>query len=190
MQLLIPVDGYATDRSGHRLVQRMVIRWNQFGAVDVVLDCVVPEPVLARLEAVDDAMARTRRVVPGVLGRRGVATADVAATSAASEMEPPAAGCQALEAASATRRHGRIDFGVVWHRGPFSVDYRRSADQRVRRSVKGVRREEVSRAKETGHSCFLHASDPYTGNHLRSCSGVVIPATTLQRHDIADPNEP
>ena len=42
-------------------------------------------------------------VAMGVLRRRGVAAADMAALGAAAEMEPPAAGCQALDAAGAAR---------------------------------------------------------------------------------------
>ena len=65
---------------------------------------VVPEPALARLEAADHRVPGGLRVRGRVLGRRGVAAADVPALRAAAQVEPPAAGRLALDAAGAARR--------------------------------------------------------------------------------------
>jgi len=78
----------------------MVWRY-QRQAVDDVLGVEVPEPVLPGLEARGDRMAGIERVEPGVLGRRRVAAPDVAAGRASTQVEPPAIGCKALDAAGA-----------------------------------------------------------------------------------------
>ena len=52
---------------------------------------VVPEPVLAGLEALDDGWPDCGEVRGGVLGGGGVAAADVAALDAAPQVHPPAA---------------------------------------------------------------------------------------------------
>ena len=70
---------------------------------------VVPEPVLAGLEALDHRVPGGREVRGGVLGRGGVAAADVAALGAAAQVHPPAAGRVALGAAGAARRDGGVD---------------------------------------------------------------------------------
>src|SRR4051812_20085645 len=45
----------------------------------------------------------------GVLGRRGVAAADMAALRASAQVEPPPAGCVALDAPRSARRDRRVD---------------------------------------------------------------------------------
>jgi len=68
MQLPFPIGRDATGRSRHGLVQRVMSRGRQLRTVPELLGGVIPEPVLLRLVGLDDAMARFRRVVAGVLG--------------------------------------------------------------------------------------------------------------------------
>ena len=75
------------------------------------LVAVVPEPVLARLEALHDAVPGGGGVRRGVLGRRAVAAADVAARGAPAQVHPPAGGIGgvAVGAPRPARRRGRVD---------------------------------------------------------------------------------
>ena len=104
MQLELPVRWHATLRSGHGLVERMMARRSQGGALEVFLGRVVPEPVLAWLVALDDWMAGIDGMVTRVLTRRRVATANMAAMRAAAQVEPPRTRGVALDAARAARR--------------------------------------------------------------------------------------
>jgi hypothetical protein len=113
MQLFLPVRRYAVGRSGHGLMERVVMRRDQVGAIHVIVCGIVVEPVLTRLEAVDHAVASACRMVPGVLGGRGVATPDVAAPRATAEVEPPTTGSVAVLASIAAWRDRRIDRWVV-----------------------------------------------------------------------------
>ena len=70
---------------------------------------VVPEPVLSRLEATDDAVLRALCMRRGMLARRGVAASDVAARCAAPQMEPPPPGFEAFDASGSTRGDSWID---------------------------------------------------------------------------------
>jgi hypothetical protein len=70
MQVLLPVVRHTVGWSGHGLVERMVMRRDEFGTVDVIVRGIVVEPVFARLEAVDHRVACARSVLPGVLGWR------------------------------------------------------------------------------------------------------------------------
>lgn len=115
MQLVLPVGRHPTGRSGHGLVQRVVVRWRQRRSFEVLLARVVPEPVLARFVAVDDRMPGVVGVVAGVLRRRRVAAADATAVGTPTEMEPPAAGRLAVDAARPTGRRGQVDLGLVRH---------------------------------------------------------------------------
>ena len=99
MQAALPVSRHAPGRSGYRLCQRVVLRRSKDRAVGVLLRGVVPEPILTRLEAGYDGVARRLCVSRSVLRGRAVAAADVTALSAAPQVEPPAAGRQALHAA-------------------------------------------------------------------------------------------
>src|SRR5579864_6523659 len=74
----------------------------------------VPEPVLAWLEGANQGVPRTTGVRRGVLTRRGVAAADMAACGAAPQVKPPAVTRQALDAAGAARRDRGID-SIVSH---------------------------------------------------------------------------
>jgi hypothetical protein len=109
MELLLPVVGHATRGSGHGLIDRVVLRLRQLGALAELIARVVVEPVLSGLEAPNDQMAGGGRMAAGVLRGRRVAATDVAATRASSQVEPPAVGGKALDAAGTTRWNRRID---------------------------------------------------------------------------------
>src|SRR5450759_644304 len=98
-QVRLPVRRDAALRAGHGLAGGMMLGCSQFWAVVELLAGVIPEPVLAGLERPDQGVARARRVLAGVLRRRGVTAADVAAQGAAAQMEPPSADRQARDAA-------------------------------------------------------------------------------------------
>src|SRR5215218_4710167 len=104
-----PVWRHPSRRPGHRLLRRVGRRGHERRALQVVLVDVVPEPVLTRLEAAHHRMPGLRGVGPGVLGRRGVAAADVPALRAAAQVEPPPAGLLALDAAGPARPSGGVD---------------------------------------------------------------------------------
>src|SRR5690349_7622341 len=88
----------------------MVLGRGQFraAAVHPVLR-VAPEPRLARLEAPDQRVPGGGRMVAGMLGRRGVAAADVPALRTAAQVEPPAPDFVALGAARPAGRDRRVD---------------------------------------------------------------------------------
>jgi PPOX class probable F420-dependent enzyme len=116
VQVGLPVGGDAVLGAGGGLVQRVVVRRGQFRAplVQPVVG-VAPEPGFLGLEALDDRVPGLLGVGAGVLGRRGVAAADVAALGAAAQVEPPAAGRVALGAAGPAGGHRRVDAGDVTH---------------------------------------------------------------------------
>jgi hypothetical protein len=100
VQLLLPFIGYAAGWSRHGLVAGVMPRRSQDGAVvDVFIGLVVPEPVLARLVALDNRMLRISGVVTGMLRWRRVAATDMTAVRTAAEVEPPASRSEALDAA-------------------------------------------------------------------------------------------
>jgi hypothetical protein len=68
VEVTLPVPGHPTRGSRHRLVERVVKRRSEGRPLDVLLGTVVPEPVLGRLVALDDRMARFSGVATGVLG--------------------------------------------------------------------------------------------------------------------------
>ena len=104
-----PVWRDPTGRTGGGLVDRMVVGRSQPRSIERALRHEVPEPVLAGLEALRDAVARLVGVPAGMLGRRRVTAADMATGRAASEVEPPAAARGAFDAARPARcaRSGR-----------------------------------------------------------------------------------
>src|SRR5258708_26676923 len=67
------------------------------------------EPVLAGLETSYDGVAAHFGMSACVLARRRVATADVTATRAAAQVEPPAAAGEAFDATIAAWRCGRVN---------------------------------------------------------------------------------
>ena len=115
VQMVLPIGWDAPRRSGYRLVEGVMVRWCQGGALEEAVGAVIPEPILSWLEALDHRVARGSGVASGVLARRVVAASDVAALRAPSQVEPPATRLDALDAAGAARRSHLID-GRVSHR--------------------------------------------------------------------------
>src|SRR3712207_3755098 len=105
MEPVAPVRWHAALGSGSGVVRRVTGRRREPRPVEGALTNVVPVPVLAGLEALDERMAAAGCVAAGVLGRRGIAAPDMSAGRAASKVEPPPVlGGQALHAAGPTRR--------------------------------------------------------------------------------------
>jgi hypothetical protein len=69
VELLLPIGRYSSGGTRDGLVERMVVRRYELGTEEGLLGRVVPEPVLSRLEAVDDRMPLLVGVATGVLGR-------------------------------------------------------------------------------------------------------------------------
>src|SRR5437879_2820591 len=82
VQVSLPIPWHAASRSRHGLVGRVVPGCDQLGTVEVLLRRVVPEPVLARLVALDDRVPGVSGMVAGVLRRGRVTATDVATTRA------------------------------------------------------------------------------------------------------------
>lgn len=74
---ILPTRRHAAGGAGHGLVQGMVMRRYERGAVRVLVGPVVPEPVLTWFEAADDRVLGCRGVSRGMPARRVVAAADV-----------------------------------------------------------------------------------------------------------------
>src|SRR4051794_25193183 len=70
---------------------------------------VAPAPVLSLLKAADNGVMRTIEVLGGVLIRRRVTAADVAAGEAQSQVDPPSIGLEALFAAIRSAGSDRMD---------------------------------------------------------------------------------
>ena len=70
MQLIFPVAGDATGWSGHGLLDRVMMWRSQDGSLEILLSRVVPEPVLARLIALDDGVLRSAGMAARMLGWR------------------------------------------------------------------------------------------------------------------------
>jgi hypothetical protein len=122
VQMFVPIGRDPTGGPGRGLVEGVMLRRRKRRPSDHVVGRVVPEPVLAWLEAMDHPMTGVTRVVPGVLRRGRVAAADVAAPRAASKVEPPAARRLAVDAARPRRWYRRIDLVVDDHRGDYLPD--------------------------------------------------------------------
>src|SRR5690606_8096021 len=101
--------GHRTGRARRGLVGRVRRRFGQCRTRDLDRVLVVPEPVLAGLEALHDWVARLPEVRRRVLLRRGVAAAHVTARGAAAKVHPPAVGRQTLLAAGPAGRDGWVD---------------------------------------------------------------------------------
>jgi hypothetical protein len=135
VEVPLPVARHTAGRARHRLVERMVLGRCEARTFQGFFGEVVPEPVLAWLEAADNSVARLIGVQGGVLARGRVATADVAAPGAASQVEPPPVGRKALDAAGAARRRCRVD-SVIWH--VHSLCSRGAAPPAARRTLLGA----------------------------------------------------
>src|SRR5512135_3213910 len=90
VQSLDPIVGYGAGWTRSRLVLGVVTGRGEFRPGGVLVGLEVPEPLLARLKALNVAMAAVPEVGARVLARRGVATSDVTALRAPSQVEPPA----------------------------------------------------------------------------------------------------
>ena len=73
--------------------------WNQQWTFQEVVTRVVEEPILIGFKTLDNRMPSIDRVMTGVLRGRRVATADVTAVGAATQVKPPTARLQTLDTA-------------------------------------------------------------------------------------------
>src|SRR5437764_15388191 len=105
----LPVQRHTTPRTGNRLVRGVVRWWCEPRPLHVVISSVVVEPVLTRLEARQDRMARGAGVRRCMLRWRLVATTDMAAGRAPTQVKPPPADSLTVLAAGTARNSGRID---------------------------------------------------------------------------------
>jgi hypothetical protein len=108
MEVPLPVAGDLPGRTGSRLAEGVVIGRGEGGAALHLVRPVVVVPVLTWLEARDEPMTCRSSVSTRVLARRRIAASDVTARGTAPEMEPPAIGGQALDAAVAARTYVRL----------------------------------------------------------------------------------
>src|SRR5689334_612181 len=115
VHVLPPVRRHPPLGAGHALVDRVLLRRRELRAVVGLLGLVAVEPVLTRLEALDERVSRSRSVRGRVLHGRGVAAADMPALRAPAQVHPPAARGLALDAAFPARRHRRVDPGDLAH---------------------------------------------------------------------------
>src|SRR3954471_24061649 len=107
VHVLQPVRRDPAGRAGARLLGRTRPGRRELRPVEQVPGAVVEEPVLPRLEALDDVVPGRAGVRGRVLGRGGVAAADVATLGAAPQVDPPPGGHGrlAVHAARAAGRH-------------------------------------------------------------------------------------
>src|SRR5258706_10492950 len=108
VEVIFPIRGDAPLWSRRRLVKGPRSRRRQPGAVERLSGCIVPEPVLTRLEACYDKVASLAKVRSGVLVWRRIATADVPAFGAAPQMEPLLANSKTLDTSCSTRNGVRV----------------------------------------------------------------------------------
>src|SRR2546429_6839445 len=85
VHVLAPVARHSSLRPGHALVDRVMLRRRELRPLVGLLGFVAVKPVLTRLEAADERVARSRSVRGRVLHGRRVAAADVPALRARSE---------------------------------------------------------------------------------------------------------
>ena len=88
-QEVLPVGGNPSGGAGHGLVDGMMVGRCEARPFQVFVGSVVPEPILARLEAGDDGVTGGVRMRRRVLAGRVVAASDVAALRTPSEVKPP-----------------------------------------------------------------------------------------------------
>lgn len=99
---------------------------------------VTPAPVLSRLEGLDDRMLRFVEMLPCMLLRGGIATADVTAGETQAQMHPARADSQAILAALGARRYIANHFQMrVSH--VLSSSRRRSIVESAFRSIQWIR---------------------------------------------------
>lgn len=90
VQMELPVRGHTSGGTGCGLFLRMTRGLGQWRSVRKRFLTKVVEPVLAGFKTLDDAVPTLSKMSAGMLARRRVATADVTASSAATQVEPPA----------------------------------------------------------------------------------------------------
>src|SRR5271154_6210119 len=115
VNVALPVARDPAGGPGHRLFGRVMPRRYEPRAGERFLGLVVPEPVLAGLEALHDRVPGGLPVRGAVLRGRGVAAAHVPALGAAAQVHPPAAGGVALDAAGPAGRHRWLDARYLSH---------------------------------------------------------------------------
>jgi hypothetical protein len=108
-QQALPIRGHAPRRPGHRLIHWVVMLRRQVWPRKELSGAVVIEPAFPTLEACDNRVAAALMVLRCMLTRRIIATANVSAFGTAAEVQPPAAGFQALDAAGPARLSLWID---------------------------------------------------------------------------------
>jgi hypothetical protein len=122
-QLFGPVVRHASTGSGCGLIDGAALRSRQRGAVYAVAGRKVPEPALTGFERLNDGVSGFLPMCSRVSRQRIIAAADVATGCTAAQMKPPAAGCIAFDAVSASRwnsgvdlsAHGRRAYPLTWH---------------------------------------------------------------------------
>jgi hypothetical protein len=102
MQSVLPVGWNAAGWTWYRLVNGVVQWRRELGTLQVLVGAVVPEPILARLEAADERVTGRVRMCGCMLFGRVVATPDMTALRTAPEMEPPTTSFETLDATGST----------------------------------------------------------------------------------------
>src|SRR6185503_2896122 len=97
-ELRLPVGRHRALRPGDSLPERVAVGRRQLRSLDELLGAVVVEPVLTRLEALDQRVAGLLLMSGRVPGGRVVAAADVPAGGAAAQVQPPPSARRALGA--------------------------------------------------------------------------------------------
>ena len=123
---ILPVGGNAPSGPRHRLIERMRFWRRQAEAAEQVACAIVVEPSLPGFEAPDDRVPGLGVMLRGVLPGRTVATSDMAALGAPTQVKPPTARCQALGTAGAARFRRGIDTVSLRLHGASFVYYARS----------------------------------------------------------------
>ena len=90
MQAALPVSRNATGGTGHGLANGVMARRRQQRPIGVLVQDVVPEPILAGFVALGHRVIVVGSVTARVLRWGGVAAADVATAGATAQVEPPA----------------------------------------------------------------------------------------------------
>jgi hypothetical protein len=132
VQQALPICRDGPRWSGCGLIQRMANRGGELRSCEHLSRTVVVEPMLTRLKAHDDRMARGGVVLRGVLVWRSVAAADVPALRASAKMQPPCALSQAFDATRSARLGCWVDT-VSYGLRTLHVSHQKSVVQLSRR---------------------------------------------------------
>jgi hypothetical protein len=89
-QEALPVGRHAPLWSRHGLVVRMVQGRRELRTIQELIRAIVPEPILAWLEAADHRVIRRVRVRGRVLSKGVITAPDMSALRAPAKMKPPA----------------------------------------------------------------------------------------------------